>query len=65
MGKTIVKKYVHTTDAQSVRKDFQKHMKSPLKGSSEKRRLTQCVTNTVLDDNCNVTTEQFVLDFNE
>ena len=28
MGKTIVRKYVHTTDAQSVWKDFQDHMKS-------------------------------------
>ena len=65
MGKTIVRKYVHTTDAQSVWKDFQEHMKSSSKGASEKRRLTQYVTNTVLDDNCKGTTEQFVLDFNE
>ena len=28
MGKTIVRKYVHTNDAQSVWKDFQEHMKS-------------------------------------
>ena len=28
MGKTIVREYVHTTDAQSVWKDFQEHMKS-------------------------------------
>ena len=48
MGKTIVRKYVHTTDAQSVWKDFQEHMKSSSKGASEKRRLTQYVTNTVL-----------------
>ena len=32
---------------------------------SEKRRLTQYVTNTVLDDNFKGTTEQFVLHFNE
>ena len=51
MGKTIVRKYVHTTDGQSVWKDFQEHMKSSSKGASEKRRLTQYVTNTVLDDN--------------
>ena len=51
MGKTIVRKYVHTTDAQSVWKDFQEHMKSLSKAASEKRRLTQYVTNTVLDDN--------------
>ena len=65
MGKTIVRKYVHTTDAQSVWKDFQEHMKSSSKGASEKRRLTQYFTNTVLDDNYKGTTEQFVLHFNE
>ena len=43
MGKTIVRKYVHTTYAQSVWKDFQEHMKSSSKGASEKRRLTQYV----------------------
>ena len=65
MGKTIVRKYVHTIDAQSVWKGFQEHMKSSSKGASEKRRLTQYVTNTVLDDNYKGTTEQFVLHFNE
>ena len=42
---------MHTTDAQSVWKDFQEHIKSSYKGASEKTRLTQYVTNTVLDDN--------------
>ena len=65
MGKTNVRKYVHTTDAQSVWKDFQDHMKSSSKGASEKKRLTQYVTNTVLDDNYKGTAEQFVLHFNE
>ena len=65
MGKTIVGKYVHTTDAQSVWKEFQEHMKSSSKGASEKRTLTQYVTNTVLDDNYKGTSEQFVLHFNE
>ena len=65
MGKTVVRKYVHTRDAQSVWRDFQEHMKSSSKGVSEKRRLTQYVTNTVLDDNYKGTTEQFVLHFNE
>ena len=32
MGKTTVRKYVHTTDAQSAWKDFQEHMKSYPKG---------------------------------
>ena len=48
-----------------VWKDFQEHMKSSSKGASEKRRLTQYVTNTVLDDSYKGTTEQFVLHFNE
>ena len=65
MSKTIVRKYVHTTDAQSVWKDFQEHVKSSSKGASEKRRLTQYATNTVLDDNYKGTTGQFVLHFNE
>ena len=41
------------------------NMKSSSHGASEKRRLTQYVTNTVLDDNYKSTTEQFVLQFNE
>ena len=49
----------------SVWKDFQEHMKSSSKSASEKRRLTQYVTNTTLDDNFKGTTEQFVLHFNE
>ena len=65
MGKAIVRKYVHTTDSQSVWKDFQEHMKSSSKSASEKRRLTQYVTNTTLDDNYKGTREQFVLHFNE
>ena len=65
VGRTIVTKYVHTTDAQSVWKDLQEHMKSSSKGGSGKRRLTQYVTNTILDDNYKGTTEQFALHFNE
>ena len=65
MWKTIVRKYVYTTDAQSVWKVFHDLMKSSSKGASEKRRLTQYVTNTTLDDNYKGTTEQFVLHFNE
>ena len=33
MGKTNVRKCVHTTDAQSVWKEFQDHMKSSSKGA--------------------------------
>ena len=40
-------------------------MRTSSKGASEKRRLTQYVTNTVLGDNFKGTTEQFVLHFNE
>ena len=48
MGKTIIEKHVHNTDAQAVWKDFQKHMNSSSKGATEKKRFTQYVTNTVL-----------------
>ena len=40
-------------------------MRTSSKGASEKRRLTQYVTNTVLDDNFKGTTEHFVLHFND
>ena len=40
-------------------------MRTSSKGASDKRKLTQYVTNTVLDDNFKGTTEQFVLHFNE
>ena len=56
---------MHNTDAQDVWKDLQDMIKSSLKGASEKKRLTQYITSTVLDDNIKGTTEQFVLHFNE
>ena len=65
MGKTIVRRHLAITDAQSVWKELSEHMRTSSKGAWEKRRLTQYVTNTVLDDNFKVTTEQFVLHFNE
>ena len=65
MGKTIVRRHLATTDAQAVWKELSEHMKTSSKGASEKRRLTQYVTNTVLDDNFKGTAEQFVLHFNE
>ena len=65
MGKTIVRRHLANTDAQSVWKELSEHMMTSSKGASEKRRLTQYVTNTVLDDNFKGTTEQFVLHFNE
>ena len=65
MGKTIVRRHLANTDAQSVWKELSGHMRASSKGASEKRRLTQYVTNTVLDDRFKGTTEQFVLHFNE
>ena len=65
MGKTIVRRHLANTDAQSVWKELSEHMRTSSKGTSEKRRLTEYVTNTVLDDNFKGTTEQFVLHFNE
>ena len=65
MGRTIVRRHLTTTDAQSVWRDLSEHMRTSSKGASEKTRPTQYVTNTVLDDNCKGTTEQFVLHFNE
>ena len=65
MGKTIVRRHLANTDAQSVWKVLSEHMRTSSKEASEKRRLTQYVTNTVLDDNFKGTTEQFVLHFNE
>ena len=59
MGKTIVRRHLANTDAQSVWKELSEHMRTSSKGASEKRRLTQYVTNTVLDDNFKGTTEQF------
>ena len=64
-GKTIVRRHLANTDAQAVWKELSEHMRISSKGASEKRRLTQYVTNTVLDDSFKGTTEQFVLHFNE
>ena len=63
MGKTIVRRHLASTDAQAVWKELSEHMRTSSKGASEKRRLTQYVTNTVLDDNFKGTTEQFVHPF--
>ena len=65
MGKTIVRKDLDTTDAQSVLRELSEHMRTSSKGASEKRRLTQYGTNPVLDYNFKGTTEQFMLHFNE
>ena len=44
---------------------YGEHIRTSSKQALEKRRLTQYVTNTVLDDNFKGATEQFVLHFNE
>ena len=64
MGKTIVRRHLANTDAQSVWKELSEHMRTSSKEASEKIRLNQYVTNTVLDDNFKGTAEQFVLHFN-
>ena len=65
MGKTIVRRHLAYTDAQSVWKELSEHMRTSSKGASEKRRLTQYVTNTDLDNSFKGTIEQFVLHLNE
>ena len=65
MGKTIVRRHLANTDAQSDWIELSEHKRTSSKGASEKRRLTQYVTNTVLNDNFKGTAEQFVLHFNE
>ena len=65
MVKTIVRKHLNTTDAQAVWRELSNDMRTLSKGASEKRSLTQYITNTVLDDNFKRTTEQFVLHFKE
>ena len=64
MGKTIVRRHLTTTDAQAVWRDLSEHLRTSSKEASEKRRLTQYVTDTVLEDNFKGTTEQFLLHFN-
>ena len=53
------------SSCQAVWRELCEHMRTSSKGASEKKRLTQYVTNTVLDDNFKGTTEQFVLHSNE
>ena len=64
-SRPTVRRHLVNTDSQSVWKELNEHMKTSSKGASDKRRLTQYVNNTVLDDNFRGTTEQFVLHFNE
>ena len=65
MGRTTVRKYLRTTDAQAVWKEYSDYMTTSSKGAYEKRKLTHYVANTVLDNQFRGTTQQFVLHFNE
>ena len=49
MGRTKVRKYMKTTDAQAVWKEYSEFMTTSSKGASEKRKTTHYLTNTVLD----------------
>ena len=65
MGRTKVRKYLKTTDAQAVWKEYSEYMTTSSKGASEKRKITHYLTNTMLDNQFRGTTQQFVLHFNE
>ena len=65
MGKTIVRKYAPTLDAQSVWKEFETHMSTSSKRLNERCRLHAYLSTTVYDSSWKGTTEQFVLHFNE
>ena len=65
MGKTIVRKYASTLDAQSVWREFESHMSTSSKGLNERCRLHAYVSITVHDKSWKGTTEQFVLHFHE
>ena len=45
MGKTIVRRHLANTDVQLVWRELSEHMRTSPKGATEKRRLTQYVTN--------------------
>ena len=63
MGRTIVRKYAPSLDAQSVWRDFEYHMSTSSKGLNERHRLHAYVSTTVYDKSWKGTTEQFVLHF--
>ena len=65
MGRTTFRKYLRSTDAQAVWKEYSDYMTTSSKGASEKRKFTHYVTNTVLDNQSRGTTQQVVFHFNE
>ena len=52
MGRTTVRKYLRTTGAQAVWKEYSDYMTTSSKGASEKRKLTHYVTNTLSNLSC-------------
>ena len=65
MGKTIVRKYARTFDAQSVWREFESPMSMSSKRLNQRHRLHAYVSTTVYDRSWKGTTEQFVLHFHE
>ena len=65
MGKSIVRKHLDNMNAQPVWEEFASHMTISSKDKAQKRRLHTYVTSTVLDKPWKVTTEQFILHFNQ
>ena len=63
IGKTIVRKYAPSLDAQSVSRNFESHMSTSSKGLNERCRLHAYVSTTVYDKSWKGATEQFVLHF--
>ena len=63
MGRTTVRKYLRSTDAQAVWKEYSDYMTTLSEGASEKRKLTHYVTSTVLDNQLRGTTQQFCFAF--
>ena len=65
LGRTKVRKYLKTTDAQAVWKEYSEYMTTSSKGASKKRKLMHYVTKTVLDSQFRGTTQWLVLHFSE
>ena len=65
MGKTIVRKYASSLNAQSIWREFDSHMSTSSKGLNERHRLHAYVSTTIYDKSWKGTTEQFVLHFHE
>ena len=59
MGKTIVRKYAPTLNAQAVWGDFESHMSTSSNGLNERHRLHAYVSTTVYHRSWKGTTEQF------